>query len=31
VTISYPLTFDIFGQFQQVIGLQASATKRVER
>ena len=31
VTISYPLTFGIFGQFQQVIGLQASATKRVER
>jgi Flp pilus assembly protein TadG len=31
VTVTYPLTVNLFGVFSQTISLQASATKRVER
>ena len=31
VTVTYPFTLSLFGQFSQSIDLSASATKRVER
>jgi Flp pilus assembly protein TadG len=31
VTVTYPLSFGLFGQLEQTVDLQASATKRLER
>ena len=31
VTVDYPMTFSVFGEFPQTYDLQASATKRLER
>jgi Flp pilus assembly protein TadG len=31
VTVTYPVSFSILGQFEQDVNLQASATKRLER
>jgi Flp pilus assembly protein TadG len=31
VTVTYPLSFGLFGQLEQTVNLQASATKRLER